>query len=143
MLRKLATGFVFAAALIAVYLIILFGSAFVPGSPMNEVSKRAETMAHDPTDAQIKAWFEDAKAVSIFGSIVVPAIVVLLAGALRLRGFPSSTAAWVLAMLSWFAFYFVFVGTGALEIVVSVVSLVLFGMFEYIAQKRVAGAIAA
>jgi hypothetical protein len=136
MISHIIKGLGLAALFVAVYLIILFGSAFVPGLPMHEAWVRTGPMAAGPTDAQIRGWFENAAALVFFGSIVVPLLVGGVAGLLRLRGTPQSAGAWLTAIASWLTFYFLFVGVGAQEVLGAGAFLAVFGIFEYIGRRR-------
>jgi hypothetical protein len=141
--RDAAVGLLLGVTLVAAHLLILFGSVYVPGSPMNEALRITGAMAGQPTDAEIQAWFENAGAVVFFSTLVVPLIVALIAGALRVLRKARTARGWVLAIAIWLAFFLLFQGIGGREAGGAAVFLAVFGLFEYFARKRDAGAAAA
>ena len=133
--RDVLAGVALALALVIVHLGLLIGSAAVPGTPLNESLQLMGPMAGKPTDAEIRAWFQAAEAVVVFGSVVVPVLTPLVACAVRFT-LPSRPVRWFIAGFCWLAFFFTFAGIGRHEFAGAVAFVAILGTSDFIARKR-------
>jgi hypothetical protein len=131
-----------AVALVVVYLGILFGSAAVPGTPLNEGLERTAPLAGNPTDAEIHAWFQSAESVVVFGSVVVPVITGFIAAVARFI-LPAGTVVWLIAAVGWLVFFFTFSGIGLRETAGAVAFVAILAFSDYFVRRRTATASAA
>lgn len=133
--RSIAGGLAFAAALAVTYGLIVWVLMNVPGAPHNDAARLAGELANEPAEAELQAWFASANRMMFVDAVILPAVLGLLAGLVRLR-VRMRPATMLITGAAWLAFFAALVGFGVKQLAGMLFFAAMLVLFDFLARRR-------